>query len=114
MRGLTIGTTASISRSVEGPNQERRWRERIHPEDTDRYVRAGDAAASGLTDHYVAEYRILTRSGAWRWIHERGRVSMRDATGKAQHFIAAPDIPDGTIIRPSCHPSMGRRGIATE
>jgi PAS domain S-box-containing protein len=70
-----------------GPNQELRWRERIHAEDIDRYVRAGDAAASGLTDHYVAEYRILTRSGAWRWIHERGKVSTRDPTGKAQHFV---------------------------
>jgi len=71
----------------QGPNQERRWRERIHPEDIDRYVRAGDAAASGLTDHYVAEYRILTRSGAWRWIHERGKVSTRDPTGKALHYV---------------------------
>jgi PAS domain S-box-containing protein len=70
-----------------GSNQERRWRERIHPEDIDSYVRAGDAAASGLIDHYVAEYRILTRSGSWRWIHERAKVSMRDATGKAQHFV---------------------------
>jgi PAS domain S-box-containing protein len=70
-----------------GPDQERRWHERIHPEDIDRYARATAAAASGLTDHYVAEYRILTRSGAWRWLHERGKVSARDATGKAQHFV---------------------------
>ena len=70
-----------------GSDQERRWRERIHPENIDRYTRVTDAAASGLTDHYVAEYRILTRSGAWRWIHERGKVSMRDATGQAQRFV---------------------------
>jgi PAS domain S-box-containing protein len=70
-----------------GPGQERRWRERIHPEDIDRYARATGAAASGLTNHYVAEYRVLTRSGTWRWLHERGKVTTRDATGKGQHYI---------------------------
>jgi PAS domain S-box-containing protein len=70
-----------------GPDQERRWRERVHPEDIDRYVSARDAATKGLADHYVAEYRILTRSGAWRWLHERGKVSARDVNGKAQRFV---------------------------
>jgi PAS domain S-box-containing protein len=70
-----------------GPDQDGRWRERIHPEDIDRYAHAADAAVNGLTDHYVAEYRLLTRSGAWRWLHERGKVSARDATGKGQRFV---------------------------
>jgi PAS domain S-box-containing protein len=70
-----------------GPDQERRWRERVHPEDIDAYARAGDAAENGPNDHYVAEYRILTRSGVWRWLHERGKVSARDDKGKAQRFV---------------------------
>jgi PAS domain S-box-containing protein len=70
-----------------GPDQDRRWRERIHPEDAIRYARLADAAARGLIDHYVVEYRILTRSGTWRWLHERGKVSARDASGNAQHYI---------------------------
>jgi PAS domain S-box-containing protein len=70
-----------------GPDQERRWRERVHPEDIDAYASAGDAAEKGPIDHYVAEYRILTRSGAWRWLHERGKVSARDDKGKAQRFV---------------------------
>src|SRR5450631_4277780 len=70
-----------------GTDQERRWRERIHPEDLGHYVNLADAVANDGIDHYVAEYRILTRSGVWRWVHERGKVSVRDANGKAQRYI---------------------------
>jgi PAS domain S-box-containing protein len=70
-----------------GPDQDRRWRERIHRDDIDRYASTTAPPASGLTDHYVAEYRILTRSGTWRWLHERGKVTARDANGTAQHFV---------------------------
>jgi len=70
-----------------GPRQERHWRDRIHPEDIHAYASASDAAVNGFTDHYVAEYRILTRSGVWRWLHERGKVSARDGNGKAQRFV---------------------------
>jgi PAS domain S-box-containing protein len=70
-----------------GPHQDRYWRDRIHPEDVHAYVTASDAAVNGFTDHYVAEYRILTRSGGWRWLHERGKVSARDVNGKAQRFV---------------------------
>ena len=70
-----------------GPHQERHWRDRIHPEDIHAYASASDAAVNGFTDHYVAEYRILTRSGVWRWLHERGKVSARDGNGKAQRFV---------------------------
>jgi PAS domain S-box-containing protein len=70
-----------------GAHQERHWRDRIHPEDIHAYASACDAAVNGFTDHYVAEYRILTRSGVWRWLHERGKVSARDVNGKAQRFV---------------------------
>jgi PAS domain S-box-containing protein len=70
-----------------GPDQERRWRDRIHPEDIDAYVSACEAAENGPIDHYVAEYRILTRSGVWRWLHERGKVSARDGNGRAQRCV---------------------------
>jgi PAS domain S-box-containing protein len=70
-----------------GPDQDRRWRERIHSEDVDRYMSVNAAAVSGPTDHYAVEYRIRTRSGGWRWLHERGKVTARDANGKAQQYI---------------------------
>ena len=45
----------------DGPDQDRRWRERIHPDDVERYARITDDAARGVTEHYSVEYRILTR-----------------------------------------------------
>lgn len=71
----------------DGPDQDRRWRERIHPEDVERYARTSDDAARGVTEHYVVEYRILTASGDWRWLHERGKVTVRDGSGVAQRFV---------------------------
>lgn len=70
-----------------GPDQEQLWRRRVHPEDLAGYSSAAAAAASGLADHYVAEYRILTRSNRWRWLHERGKVTARGANGNAKHFV---------------------------
>ena len=38
---------------------------------------------SGASDFYECEYRVLTLSGAWHWIHERGRVVTRAPDGRA-------------------------------
>jgi PAS domain S-box-containing protein len=72
---------------VDGPDQDRRWRERIHPDDVERYARVTGDAARGVTEHYIVEYRILTRSGRWSWLHERGKVTVRDGSGVAQSFV---------------------------
>jgi PAS domain S-box-containing protein len=61
--------------------RKRTWVERIHPDDAPLYRRLTDESAAGISDHYVVEFRIRTRSGAWRWVHERGRVAERDSTG---------------------------------
>ncbi len=78
----------------DGPDQNRRWRERIHPDDVERYARTSDDAARGVTAHYIVEYRILTRSGRWRWLHERGKVTVRDASGVAQCFVGVCFVID--------------------
>ena len=72
----------------DGADQDRRWQKRFHPDDVERYVTATDAAARGVTEHYIVEYRILTRSGSWHWLHERGKVTVRDGSGVAQRFHA--------------------------
>ena len=76
----------------------------IHPCDGDGSRRAlgcvpasrrrsgGDAAlfsehVAGKAEYYDAEYRIRTRTGAWRWVFERGRVVERDARGKAVRML---------------------------
>ena len=73
--------------SCTGPGSLERWRARIHPEDFERYVRIGDDTIYGTLDHYAVEYRVLTRGGQWRWLHERGRVTARDARGMGTHYV---------------------------
>ena len=78
----------------EGPDQTRRWLERVHPDDVERYESQYGDAVRGVTEHYVIEYRILTRSGRWTWLHERGRVTARDAGGMAKRFVGVGFVVD--------------------
>jgi len=62
-------------------HRRRAWIERIHPDDAALYERLSGACLRGETEHYVVEFRIVARDGSWRWVHERGRVTERDASG---------------------------------
>jgi PAS domain S-box-containing protein len=69
-----------------GRNGLERWMERIHPDDFDTYVAADLPCLHGAEDHYVVDYRIQSRQGEWRWIHERGKVTAREADGTPRLF----------------------------
>jgi len=62
-------------------HQRRTWVERIHPDDAALYERLSGQCLRGETENYVVEFRIVANDGSWRWVHERGRVTERDATG---------------------------------
>jgi PAS domain S-box-containing protein len=64
----------------EGPDHLERWARRIHPDDVERFRRAGAALAAAGTDapEFDVEYRILTADSRWLWVLQRGRVSRRD------------------------------------
>ncbi len=60
----------------------------IHPEDTDKAFGAYGAAAgdkSGRTK-YDIDYRIMTKSGDYKWFHAAGEC-MRFSNGKPKEFI---------------------------
>ncbi len=71
----------------EGPSNSPRWRANIHPDDIDLCLRTWSAEAAGLAGSYIVEYRMRTRRGGWRWIHERAMVTMRDRAGRAIAFV---------------------------
>jgi PAS domain S-box-containing protein len=71
----------------DGPNGLARWRNLVHPDDLERYRRADADCVRGAADHYVIEYRVRTRRGNWRWMHERGNCTARDAAGQPLHFV---------------------------
>jgi diguanylate cyclase (GGDEF)-like protein/PAS domain S-box-containing protein len=52
-----------------------RWIERIHPEDSARFLAALQELRSGGTEQLAIEYRILHTDGQYRWMLCRGAVS---------------------------------------
>jgi signal transduction histidine kinase len=59
----------------------------FHPEDLPALHRAQVDCMKGTTPEYVAEHRVRTPSGDWRWSVSRGRVLERDADGRAVRMI---------------------------
>src|SRR5436190_3439603 len=59
----------------------------LHPDDVDAVKRASLEAVKGLRSNYALEHRVRTRAGEWRWSISRGRVTERDAAGRALRMI---------------------------
>jgi diguanylate cyclase (GGDEF)-like protein/PAS domain S-box-containing protein len=56
---------------------------RIHPDDKDRAATAWVRALKGEAAEYESEFRVATANGGWKWLHARGRVTERNAAGRA-------------------------------
>ena len=63
------------------------WRGHLHPEDVARIDQAIDAFVQGPTSRFDLDYRIITHTGAPRWVHGTGQVVSRDASGRALRII---------------------------
>jgi PAS domain S-box-containing protein len=53
-----------------------------HPDDREATWKAVQDHLDGGTDHYSIEYRMKTKSGRYKWIHDCGKIMERDAQGK--------------------------------
>ena len=63
------------------------FRARLHPDDVEGYDRALLAHLKGQTPALDVEYRLRHRNGDWVWILSRGRVVLRDETGRALRMV---------------------------
>ncbi|MFZ1289467.1 MAG: PAS domain S-box protein [Melioribacteraceae bacterium] len=54
------------------------WQSRIHPEDMDDVIEALHAHLEGKTEQFNKEYRVLTKSGDWKWVLDKGKVAIRN------------------------------------
>jgi diguanylate cyclase (GGDEF)-like protein/PAS domain S-box-containing protein len=61
--------------------------ERLHPDDRDYVRQAMRAHFDGLTDTYAVEHRIRCKDGSYKWISSRGKVTDRDANGRALRMV---------------------------
>ena len=57
------------------------WRTRVHPHDLPAAIDALERHLKGDTAVYESEHRLRTKSGAWIWVADRGRVVERDSRG---------------------------------
>lgn len=58
------------------------WRNAVHPDDLPAVMQAMHQHMQGLIPQYEAEHRLRTKTGEWRWVLTRGRVTARDAAGQ--------------------------------
>jgi diguanylate cyclase (GGDEF)-like protein/PAS domain S-box-containing protein len=58
-------------------------KEGVHAEDLARVVAVQMAVVKGERDDYVEEHRYRAADGSWKWLQSRGKVSERDAGGRA-------------------------------
>jgi PAS domain S-box-containing protein len=59
----------------------------IHPEDQPLMQQRLIAHLNGETPYYEAEVRLLSKSGEWRWILDRGKLVSRDSQGKSLRMV---------------------------
>ncbi len=55
----------------------------VHEQDLPRAVRLSMDAVKGRREDYVEEHRYQAADGEWKWVLSRGKVSARDANGRA-------------------------------
>ncbi len=58
----------------------------LHADDLPKARSALVRALKGLDEEYDVELRLRTREGGWKWLHAKGRVTVRDANGRATHM----------------------------
>jgi len=58
-----------------------------HAEDLERVDKQLEDTVKGVANTFDAEYRFRACSGEWLWLHSRGKVTERDADGRALRMI---------------------------
>ena len=71
----------------EMPPTVETWSTAVHPDDADAVFLAINQHLQGQRERYEADYRLKNRNGHYIWVHDRGRVSQRDATGQPTRMV---------------------------
>ncbi len=68
------------------------WNEIIHPDDVKHVKSAIKYHIDKHTKYYTAEYRIKTKSGLYKWVADRGKVSFDEKNGSQHLLVSARNI----------------------
>ncbi|MDV3349642.1 PAS domain-containing protein [Leptothoe sp. LEGE 181152] len=70
------------------------WESRLHPEDRERVLKAGQAHLDQNTPFFSEEYRLRCKNGQYKWILDRGQA-LWDTDGTAIRMVGShTDISD--------------------
>jgi two-component system, cell cycle sensor histidine kinase and response regulator CckA len=85
------------------------WASRLHPEDREQALAAGQACIDNRQPIYQAEFRLRAKAGTWRWILGRGEAATRDAGGRAIRMVGTHvDITDRKAAEQALRDSEAR------
>ncbi|WP_367356491.1 histidine kinase N-terminal 7TM domain-containing protein [Mesotoga sp.] len=92
-----------------------KWKEFVHPEDLLPSLEEMERCYNGEKDYFDIEYRMLSKSGEWVWVHDRGEAAERDKNGKAKRILGTHiDISPTKQIEEALRESQERyRKLAT-
>jgi PAS domain S-box-containing protein len=65
------------------------WKNRIHPEDSMKVLKALEDHLKRETPEYVSEYRIRCKDGSFKWVLDRGKVMARAGDGKPLRVLGS-------------------------
>ncbi len=65
-----------------GPTYLEQFKQKIHPDDHEKFAQALTAHFSGAAPLYEVEFRVPDATGSWRWQLQRGRVVSWDEAGQ--------------------------------
>ncbi len=75
-------------------NDDQEWRNRLHPEDKEKTLKAIQDVYESDQNDYESIFRLRHKNGTYRWILSRGMI-LRDQNGKATQVIGCHvDITD--------------------
>jgi len=91
------------------------WSKRVHPDDLPGMMREVQDYLDGKTQTYHSEHRMLTKSGEWKWILDRGVIVERSAEGKPLRMVGTRvDISERKLIQEKLEETNRKLEATTE
>ena len=79
-------------------NSTKQWSDFIYPDDLDKAWQSIDKVMKGTATAHDLEYRMLTKDGGIKWIHDKANVMKRDDDGKPLRMSGThSDISDRKV-----------------
>lgn len=80
------------------------WENRVHPEDLPEVRTMLERHIKGETALYESDHRVRCKDGSYKWVHDRGRVMMRDSNGRPLRLLGTfTDISDRKLLEQMLH-----------